>query len=117
MVYNGALHELEPPEHIIYGDGDGAVNIESLRGCGDFLKNHEHHRLHRMWTRELSGKSHDGIISDSEAIELLVSHLAVEPDTASTTFNQRKGRLEHRRRILRKQRNWRIVKGAIFRQD
>ena len=109
--YHKPLSEHNPPNHVEMGSGDGTVNIKSLRGCGDFLSSSDlkhHPQRHEMWVRQLNGLTHDNIIDDQEAIDLLMGHLV---ENQPLTRNQRRNHFH--KRLRKRKRLYRLVRKML----
>ncbi|CAN6303680.1 unnamed protein product [Urochloa humidicola] len=68
LVYGEGGFE-EPPEEVVYGDGDGTVNLASLVGP---IKAWSDSPAQVVEVVELPGVSHSGILNDKSALEQIV---------------------------------------------
>ncbi|CAN6315398.1 unnamed protein product [Urochloa humidicola] len=68
LVYGEAGFE-EPPEEVVYGDGDGTVNLASLVGP---IKAWSDSPAQVVEVVELPGVSHSGILNDKSALEQII---------------------------------------------
>ncbi|CAN6286952.1 unnamed protein product [Urochloa humidicola] len=68
LVYGEGGFE-EPPEEVVYGDGDGTVNLASLVGP---IKAWSDSPAQVVEVVELPGVSHSGILNDKSALEQII---------------------------------------------
>jgi len=64
----------EDRHYVLWGDGDGAVNVESLRYCEEF-------RLHQskpVWIREFPQLDHRSILRDPDALNFITNHIMTQ---------------------------------------